>query len=128
MAHRLKEILIAKGSTKVFIADLSRDDMAWAVESAFRMDRLVVASASYDADVFPPMHDFLHHLQLKLYQNRRVGIIENGSWAPSAARTMRSMLEQMKNIEIVEPIVTIYSRMKHSDIPHLEALADALLS
>ena len=128
VAHRLKKILIAKGSTKVFIADLSRDDMAWAVESAFRMDRLVVASASDDADVFPPMHDFLHHLQLTLYQNRRVGIIENGSWAPSAARTMRSMLEQMKNIEIVEPIVTIYSRMKHSDIPHLEALADALLS
>ena len=127
VAHRLKEILIAKGAAKVSIADLSRDDMAEAVEDAFRMDRLVVAAASYDADVFPPMHDFLHHLQLKLYQNRRVGIIENGSWAPSAARIMRGMLEQMKNIEIVEPVVTILSRMKQSDIPQLEALADALL-
>jgi flavorubredoxin len=126
-AHRLKEILIAKGAPKVSIADLSRDDMAEAVEDAFRMDRLVVAAASYDGDVFPPMHDFLHHLQLKLYQNRRVGIIENGSWAPSAARVMRGMLEQMKQIEIVEPVVTILSRMKQSDIAHLEALADALL-
>ncbi|MBQ2374944.1 MAG: FprA family A-type flavoprotein [Alistipes sp.] len=127
VAHRLKEILIAKGAAKVSIADLSRNDMAEAVEDAFRMDRLVVAAASYDADVFPPMHDFLHHLQLKLYQNRRVGIIENGSWVPSAARIMRGMLEQMKNIEIVEPVVTILSRMKQSDIPQLEALADALL-
>ena len=127
VAHRLKEILLAKGAPKVSIADLSRDDMAEAVEDAFRMDRLVVAAASYDGDVFPPMHDFLHHLQLKLYQNRRVGIIENGSWAPSAARVMRGMLEQMKEIEIVEPVVTILSRMKQSDIPHLEALADALL-
>ena len=126
-AHRLKEILIAKGAPKVSIADLSRDDMAEAVEDAFRMDRLVVAAASYDGDVFPPMHDFLHHLQLKLYQNRRVGIIENGSWAPSAARVMRGMLEQMKQVEIVEPVVTILSRMKQSDIAHLEALADALL-
>ena len=126
-AHRLKEILIAKGVPKVSIADLSRDDMAEAVEDAFRMDRLVVAAASYDGDVFPPMHDFLHHLQLKLYQNRRVGIIENGSWAPSAARVMRGMLEQMKQVEIVEPVVTILSRMKQSDIPQLEALADALL-
>ena len=127
VAHRLKEILIEKGAPKVSIADLSRDDMAEAIEDAFRMDRLVVAAASYDADVFPPMHDFLHHLQLKLYQNRRVGIIENGSWAPSAARVMRGMLEQMKNIEIIEPVITIQSRMKQSDIPQLEALADALL-
>ena len=127
VAHRLKDILIEKGVPKVSIADLSRDDMAEAVEDAFRMDRLVVAAASYDGDVFPPMHHFLHHLQLKLYQKRRVGIIENGSWAPSAARVMRGMLEQMKEIEIVEPVITIQSRMKQSDIPQLEALADALL-
>ena len=128
VAHRLKEILIAKGAPKVSISDLCRDDMAEAVEDAFRMDRLVIAAASYDADVFPPMHDFLHHLQLKLYQKRRVGIIENGSWAPSAARVMRGMLEQMKEIEIVEPVITIQSRMKQSDIPQLEALAEALLN
>ena len=127
VAHKLKEILEAKGAPKVSIADLSRDDMAEAVEDAFRMDRMVVAAASYDADVFPPMHDFLHHLKLKTYQNRRVGIIENGSWAPSAARVMRGMLEQMKGIEIVEPVVTIISRMKQADIKHLELLADQML-
>jgi flavorubredoxin len=127
VAHKLKAILEAKGAPKVSIADLSRDDMAEAVEDAFRMDRLVVAAASYDADVFPPMHDFLHHLQLKAYQNRRVGIIENGSWAPSAGRVMRKMLEEMRGIEIVEPVVTILSRMKQGDTEHLERLADELL-
>ena len=126
-AHKLAEILRAKGAPKVSVADLSRDDMAEAVEDAFRMDRLVVAAASYDGGVFPPMHDFLHHLQIKSYQKRKVGIVENGSWAPCAARVMRSMLETMKDVEIVEPVVTIRSRMKQADIPALEALADALL-
>ena len=126
-AHRLAEILREKGAPKVSVADLSRDDMAEAVEDAFRMDRLVVAAASYDGGVFPPMHDFLHHLQIKSYQKRKVGIVENGSWAPCAARVMRSMLEMMKDVEIVEPVVTIRSRMKKADIPALEALADALL-
>ena len=126
-AHRLAEILREKGAPKVSVADLSRDDMAEAVEDAFRMDRLVVAAASYDGGVFPPMHDFLHHLQIKSYQKRKVGIVENGSWAPCAARVMRSMLETMKDVEIVEPVVTIRSRMKKADIPALEALADALL-
>ena len=126
-AHRLAEILREKGAPKVSVADLSRDDMAEAVEDAFRMDRLVVAAASYDGGVFPPMHDFLHHLQIKSYQKRKVGIVENGSWAPCAARVMRSMLETMKDVQIVEPVVTIRSRMKKADIPALEALADALL-
>lgn len=128
VAHKMKEILLAKGAKKVSVADLSRDDMAEAVEDAFRMGTLVVAAASYDADVFPPMHDFLHHLKLKAYQKRRVGIIENGSWAPTAGRVMHTMLETMKDVEIVEPMVTIRSRMKDSDIPALEALADALLA
>lgn len=127
-AHKLAEILRAKGAPKVSVADLSRDDMAEAIEDAFRMDRLVVAAASYDGGVFPVMHDFLHHLQIKSYQKRKVGIIENGSWAPCAARVMRSMLEAMKDVEIVEPVVTIRSRMKQTDIPLLENLADALLS
>ena len=127
-AHKLAEILRAKGAPKVSVADLSRDDMAEAIEDAFRMDRLVVAAASYDGGVFPVMHDFLHHLQIKSYQKRKVGIIENGSWAPCAARVMRSMLETMKDVEIVEPVVTIRSRMKQADIPLLENLADALLS
>ncbi len=127
-ALKLAEILRAKGAEKVSVADLSRCDMAEAVEDAFRMGRMVVAAATYDADIFPPMHDFLHHLQIKGFRNRRVAIIENGSWAPVAARIMRGMLEQMKGIEIVEPAVTIRSRLKRSDVPALETLADALLA
>ena len=127
-AEKMAEILRAKGAPKVSIADLCRDDMAEAVEDAFRMSKLVVAAASYDADVFPPMHDFLHHLKLKAYQKRRVGIIENGSWAPCAGRVMKGILETMKEIEIVEPMVTIRSAMKQGDIPALEALADAILA
>ena len=128
VAEKLAEILREKGAPKVSIADLCRDDMAEAVEDAFRMSKLVVAAASYHADVFPPMHDFLHHLKLKAYQKRRVGIIENGSWAPCAGRVMKGMLETMKEIEIVEPMVTIRSAMKQGDIPTLEALADAMLA
>ena len=128
VAEKLAEILREKGAPKVSIADLCRDDMAEAVEDAFRMSKLVVAAASYDADVFPPMHDFLHHLKLKAYQKRRVGIIENGSWAPCAGRVMKGMLETMKEIEIVEPMVTIRSTLKQEDIPALEALADAILA
>ena len=127
-AEKIAEILRAKGAPKVTVTDLSRDDMAEAVEDAFRMSKLVVAAASYDAGVFPPMHDFLHHLQIKAYQNRRVAIIENGSWAPSAGRVMKGMLSEMKNVEVVEPMVTILSRMKKADIPALEALAEALLA
>lgn len=127
-AKKLAEILKSKGAPKVSIADLSRDDMAEAVEDAFRMGKLIVAAASYDAGVFPPMHDFLHHLQIKAYQKRRIGIMENGSWAPCAARVMTSMLEEMKEIEIVQPVVTIHSRMKQTDIPAMEALADAILA
>ena len=127
-AEKMAEILRAKGAPKVSLADLCRDDMAEAVEDAFRMGKLVVAAASYDADVFPPMYDFLHHLKLKAYQTRRVGIIENGSWAPCAGRIMKGMLETMKEIEIVEPMVTIRSTLKQEDIPALEALADAILA
>jgi len=128
VAEKLAEVLREKGAPKVSIADLCRDDMAEAIEDAFRMGKLVVAAASYDADVFPPMHDFLHHLKLKAYQKRRVGIIENGSWAPCAGRVMKGILETMKDIEIVEPMVTIRSAMKQGDIPALEALADAILA
>ena len=127
-AHRMAEILRAKGAPKVTVTDLSRADMAEAIEGAFRMGKLIVAASSYDAGVFPPMHDFLHHLQIKTYQNRRVGIIENGSWAPCAGRVMKEMLGAMKDIEIVEPMVTIRSRMKQADIPAMEALADAILA
>lgn len=127
-ARQMAEILEQKGGKHVVMKDLSRCDMAEAVEDAFRYSALVVAAASYDAGVFPVMNDFLHHLQIKNYQKRRVGIIENGSWAPTAGRVMRSMLETMKNVDIVEPLVTIRSRMKTTDRPALEALADALLA
>lgn len=126
-ALKLAEILAEKGAKKVAITDLCRDDMAEAVEDAFRYGRMIVAASSYDGDVFPPMYDFLHHLRLKSYQNRRVGIIENGSWAPSAGRIMKEMLSKMKNINIVDPLITIRSTMKQADIPLLEALADEIL-
>lgn len=127
-ANRLAEILRAKGAPKVVVTDLSRCDMAEAVEDAFRYSHMVVCAASYDADVFPPMHDFLHHLKIKAFQKRKVAIMENGSWAPTAGRVMRSMLEGMKSIEIVEPMVTIRSRMKDSDVVAMEQLATALLA
>lgn len=127
-AERLAGILRAKGAPKVVVTDLSRCDIAEAVEDAFRYSRMVVCAASYDADVFPPMHDFLHHLKIKNYQKRKVAIMENGSWAPTAGRVMRSMLETMKAVEIVEPMVTIRSRMKDEDIPAMEQLAEALLA
>lgn len=125
-ANRFADILRDKGVEKVVVTDLSRCDIAEAVEDAFRYDRMVLAAASYDADVFPIMQDFLHHLQSKAYQNRTIGLIENGSWAPTAAKTMRSILDTMKNITIVEPVVTIKSALKENDIPALEELADAL--
>ena len=126
-ANRLADILRENGAPKVVVTDLSRCDMAEAVEDAFRYSHMVVCAASYDADVFPPMHDFLHHLKLKSYQNRKVAIVENGSWAPTAGRVMRAMLEGMKNITIVEPMVTIRSRMKDSDLPAMEQMSAALL-
>ena len=125
-AEQFAEMLRNKGVDNVVITDLSRCDIAEAVEDAFRYDRMVLAAASYDAGVFPIMQDFLHHLQAKAFQNRTVGLIENGSWAPTAARTMRNILETMKNITIVEPVVTIKSALKENDIPTLEELADAL--
>ncbi|MBR2980675.1 MAG: FprA family A-type flavoprotein [Odoribacter sp.] len=127
VAKKVAEYLEELGAPKVSVADLSRDDMAEAVEDAFRMGRMVVAAASYDGHVFPPMHDFLHHLQMKGYRNRRVAVIENGSWAPCAGKVMTSMLEQMKDIEIVQPIVTIRARMKQADIPALQELAQNLM-
>lgn len=125
-AEQFAEMLRNKGVENVVITDLSRCDIAEAVEDAFRYDRMVLAAASYDAGVFPIMQDFLHHLQAKAFQNRTVGLIENGSWAPTAARTMRNILETMKNITIVEPVVTIKSVLKETDIPALEQLADAI--
>ena len=127
-AERLAEILNKKGAKKVVVSDLSRSDMAEVIEDAFRYPTVVVAASSYDGGVFPVMHDFLYHLQIKNYQKRRFGIIENGSWAPAAGKVMRSMIEGLKDCEIVEPMVTIRSRMKAEDQALLEQLADSLLA
>ena len=126
-AERLGELLREQGAPKVVVSDLSRDDMAEVIEDAFRYPNIVVCAASYDGGVFPVMHDFLHHLQIKNYQKRRFGIIENGSWAPSAGRVMREMIETMKDCQIVEPMVTIRSRMKPADETQLALLAEAML-
>ena len=127
-AERLAEILNKKGAKKVVVSDLSRSDMAEVIEDAFRYPTVVVAASSYDGGVFPVMHDFLYHLQIKNYLKRRFGIVENGSWAPSAGKVMRSMIEGLKDCEIVEPMVTIRSRMKSADEVQLEQLADSLLA
>ena len=127
-AERLGEILRQKGATKVVVSDLSRDDMAEVIEDAFRYPTVVVAASSYDAGVFPVMHDFLYHLQIKNYQRRRFGIVENGSWMPTAGKVMRSMIEGLKDCEIVEPMVTIRSRMKAADEAQLEQLAESLMA
>ena len=127
-AERLAEILKQKGCPKVAVSDLCRDDLGEAIEDAFRYGKMICMASSYDAGVFPPMYDFLHHLDIKAYQRRRVGLVENGSWAPSAAKTMRPMLEAMKQVEIVEPVVTLRGCMKDADLPQLEALAAAILA
>lgn len=127
-AEKLAELLEAKGAKKVVLSDLAREDMAEVIEDAFRYDKMVVAAASYDGGVFPCMESFLAHLKSKAYQKRTVGVLENGSWAPSAARVMKEYLSGMKDVTVVEPVVTIRSTMKEEDVTAIEALADAILS
>lgn len=125
-AKKFADMLRKKGIEKVVVADLSRDMMSEAVEDAFRYDRLALFAASYDAGVFPAMEEFLLHLKSKAYQKRRVCIVENGSWAPSAGKTMRALLEGMKEIEIIEPVVTIRSALKPDTEAKLDTLAEAM--
>ena len=127
-AEKMKEILEAKGAAKVAITDLSRDDMAEAVEDAFRYDKVVLAAATYDGGVFPCMEDFLHHLKSKNYQKRKIALIENGSWGPMAAKTMKGILEGMREITICEKTVTIKSTMKPENVTQMEELAEELLT
>lgn len=126
-AEKLKEILEEAGAEKVAIADLCREDMHESVEDAFRYDRLVLAASSYDADVFPPMAEFLHHLKSRNYQKRTVAIMENGSWGPTAARAIKAELEGMKELQIVEPVITIRSTMKPENVEQMKVLARALV-
>lgn len=125
-AQKMKEILEAKGCPRVAIADLSRDDIAECVEDAFRHSTLLCMASSYEGGVFAPMSDFIHHLKSKAFQNRRVALVENASWAASAVRTMKAEFEQMKDIEIVDKTVTIKTTVKPENITELEELADII--
>ena len=127
-AEKLAEIFAAKGVSDVKLIDVTRTDISECISQAFKYGKTVFAASSYDAGVFAPMHDLLSHLATKAYQNRKVALVENGSWGPTAAKTMKAMLEGMKNIAVCDSIVTIRSTMKSEDIPKLEALADELLA
>ena len=122
-AEKMVNLLQEAGAAKVAFTDLSRDDMAEAIEDAFRYDSLVLCAASYDGGVFPPMEDFLNRLSHKAFQKRKVGIIENGSWAPCAAKSMKAILDTMKNLEICDKVVTIKTTMKETDVEHMKELA-----
>ena len=124
-AELLAEKLKATG-VKVAFTDLCRDDMAEAVEDAFRYDRLVLCACTYDGGIFPPMEDFLHHLKAKAYQNRKIAFVENGSWAPTAARQMKAIVEGFKKIECVEPVVTIKSTLNEASEKQMDELVAAL--
>ncbi|MDY5042964.1 MAG: hypothetical protein SPF15_03035 [Candidatus Cryptobacteroides sp.] len=127
-ARRLANILEAKGAPKVAVTDLCRDDVAEAIEDAFRMGTMVLACSTYDGGIFPPMKCFLDKLAMKGFCDRRVALVENGTWAPLAAKLMRASLESMKSIDILDRTLTIKSSLKESQVPELEALADLLLT
>ena len=126
-AHELAQILEEKGAKKVVLTDLARDDMAEAISNAFRYDKIILAASSYNFGVFPPMEQFLRHLAGKNYQNRKIGIVENGTWAPTAGKCMKEIVETMKNITICDTIVTIRSRLNEESRTKLEALAEEIL-
>ena len=125
-ALKLKEILEAKG-VKCGVTNLTEDDLHVGVEDAFRYSRMVLCASSYDADVFPPMRAFLNVLNIKAYQKRKVALVENGSWAPTAGRVMKQYIEGFKDVELVEPMVTIKSTLKEENIAQLEELAGKLV-
>lgn len=126
-AERLADILRVKGCPKIAISDICREDMAEAVEDAFRYGKVVLAASTYDGGLFTPMYDFIHRLSVKGWQNKEVALIENGSWAPCAAREMGKLLEGMKGITVKGDTVTLRGKMKESDVALLESLSDAIL-
>lgn len=125
--ERLEEILIEAGAKKVITSDLAREDMAEVIEDAFRYDKMILACPTYDAGLFPFMEKFLRHLKHKNYQNRTVAIIENGSWAPAAAKNMQDLLEQMKDIIVIEPIIHIKTTMNKENEEEMKKLAQNML-
>ncbi len=126
-AQNLKEFLEAKGCPRVAIADLTRDDLAEAVEDGFRHSVLVCMASSYDAGVFTPMEDYLNRLEHKAFQNRTVALVENASWAPSAIKAMKAHFEKMANITLVDKTVTIKTRLTDAYVAELEELADEIM-
>lgn len=127
-AKKLAEMLKEKGVAKVAVTDLARDDMAEAIEDAFRYEKMVLACSTYDGGIFPCMEDFLSHLKAKNYQKRTVALIENGTWAPMAGKKMREIMEGMKEVKVLENVVTIRSTVKEDTLEELNALADAIIS
>ncbi|MGN0290487.1 MAG: flavodoxin domain-containing protein, partial [Lachnospiraceae bacterium] len=126
-AEQMKSILLEKGAKKVVLIDLAREDVSYAVSNAFRYSKMLLACATYDGGIFPCMEDFLNHLKVKNYQKRTVAFMENGSWAPAAARIMKEMLEKQKELTIVEPVVTIRSTVKDETLETMKALANQLV-
>ena len=126
-AELLAKTLEQKGCPKVAITDLARDDMAEAVEDAFRYGKIVLATTTYNAEIFPFMREFINELTERNYQNRFIGIIENGTWAPTAAKCIKKMLENSKNITFAENVVTVESVLKQDSIDKINLLADELL-
>ena len=127
-AKKMAEILEQKGAKKVVVYDLSRADMAEVIEDLYRYDKAILASVTYDGGLFPAMEDLLYHLKLKNFQKRKIGLMQNGSWAPMAAKLMTAELEKMKNLTLVEPVVTMKSTMKADTVEAMSELADALLA
>ena len=127
VAKEIEKILKEKTNKKIVLADLTTEDWAEAVEDAFRYSHIILAASSYNLNVFPQMEHLLRHLKDRNYQHRTVGIIENGSWAPSAAKSMNAILEEMKDINIIEPVVTIKSTLKDADVEKLNELADKMI-
>lgn len=125
--EKLAKILEEKGAKKIVVSDLARDDMAETLEDAFRYDKMVLACPTYDAGLFPDMEKFLRRLKHKNYQNRKIAIIENGSWAPAAAKCMKEIIEQMKDITLCQTQVTLKSSMKENNMEELNKLAEEIL-
>lgn len=122
------DILKEKGAKEVEVIDLTRDDLSQAISLSYKYGKLILASSSYNASVFPPMEHFLRLLKDKNYQNRTIGIIENGTWAPSAAKTMKSIIGEMKNITIIEPEITIKTTMSAENQSEFEILAENIIN
>ena len=127
VAEELFNILKEKNIENVAICDLVKDDMAKAISDAFSYDKMIIAASSYNAGVFPPMAHFLNAIKDRNYQNRTIGIVENGSWAPSAGKSMKAIVSEMKQINLIEPIVTINSTMKEENISELKNLVESMM-